>query len=781
MYHYCNTIIVDKMKNKLTYSLNYRKPKDQYSDNDELMVCIRYYHKDHKNAKARIIKKSTGVKCKLVDWDKDWHNNVDRSPIKSTDPNYIEKNKLLKQKVDSFKDQYFDSFSNNGYSTNLFSNVPDGPLENKWTYHKNKINLVSPANKRSLDIIVVGTGLAGGSASATLAELGYNVKAFCFQDSPRRAHSIAAQGGINAAKNYQGDGDSVYRLFYDTVKGGDYRSRESNVYRLAEVSANIIDQCVAQGVPFARDYGGLLDNRSFGGVLVSRTFYAKGQTGQQLLLGAYSAMNRQISRGKIDMYNRHEMLDVVIVNGKARGIIARNLVTGEIERHSAHAVVLASGGYGNVFYLSTNAMGSNVTAAWKAHKRGAFFANPCFTQIHPTCIPVSGDHQSKLTLMSESLRNDGRIWVPKNIDDVKSIKNGSLKPTDISEENRDYFLERRYPAFGNLVPRDVASRAAKERCDAGYGVNQTGEAVYLDFASAIIRYGSEQAHMKGLDEDDQELVKKLGKEVVKKKYGNLFQMYEKIVDQNPYETPMMIYPAVHYTMGGVWVDYNLMTTVPGLYAIGEANFSDHGSNRLGASALMQGLADGYFILPYTIGDYLSNDISTGPIANDTKEFIKAEKEVKEKIDYFINNKGKYPVDYFHKKLGKIMWDKCGMARNKKQLKEALSEIQELRKLFWKQVKVPGSSEEFNEELAKAGRVADFLELGELFAKDALVREESCGGHFREEYQTPEGEATRKKEFQYVSAWEFSGSPKDAILHKEELAYDNIEVKERSYK
>jgi len=769
------------MKNKLTYSLNYRKPKDQYSDNDELMVCIRYYHKDHKNAKAKIIKKSTGVKCKLADWDKDWHNNDDRSPIKSTDPNYIEKNKLLKQKVDSFKDQYFDSFSNNGYSTNLFSNVPEGPLENKWTYHKNKINLVSPANKRGLDIIVVGTGLAGGSASATLAELGYNVKAFCFQDSPRRAHSIAAQGGINAAKNYQGDGDSVYRLFYDTVKGGDYRSRESNVYRLAEVSANIIDQCVAQGVPFARDYGGLLDNRSFGGVLVSRTFYAKGQTGQQLLLGAYSAMNRQISRGKIDMYNRHEMLDVVIVNGKARGIIARNLVTGEIERHSAHAVVLASGGYGNVFYLSTNAMGSNVTAAWKAHKRGAFFANPCFTQIHPTCIPVSGDHQSKLTLMSESLRNDGRIWVPKNIDDVKSIKNGSLKPTDISEENRDYFLERRYPAFGNLVPRDVASRAAKERCDAGYGVNQTGEAVYLDFASAIIRYGSEQAHIKGLDEDDQELVKKLGKEVVKKKYGNLFQMYEKIVDQNPYETPMMIYPAVHYTMGGVWVDYNLMTTVPGLYAIGEANFSDHGSNRLGASALMQGLADGYFILPYTIGDYLSNDISTGPIANDTKEFIQAEKEVKEKIDYFINNKGKYPVDYFHKKLGKIMWDKCGMARNKKQLKEALSEIQELRKLFWKQVKVPGSSEEFNEELAKAGRVADFLELGELFAKDALVREESCGGHFREEYQTPEGEATRKKEFQYVSAWEFSGSPKDAILHKEELAYDNIEVKERSYK
>ena len=769
------------MKNKLTYSLNYRKPKDQYSDNDELMVCIRYYHKEHKNSKAKIIKKSTGVKCKLSDWDKDWHNKPDRTPIKSTDPNYIEKNTLLKQKVDSFKDLYFDSFSNNGYSTELAANVPAGPLKNKWTFHKNNINLVSPANKRALDVIVVGTGLAGGSAAATLAELGYNVKAFCFQDSPRRAHSIAAQGGINAAKNYQGDGDSTYRLFYDTVKGGDYRSRESNVYRLAEVSANIIDQCVAQGVPFARDYGGLLDNRSFGGVLVSRTFYAKGQTGQQLLLGAYSAMNRQISRGKIDMHNRHEMLDVVIVKGKARGIIARNLVTGEIERHSAHAVVLASGGYGNVFYLSTNAMGSNVTAAWKAHKRGAYFANPCFTQIHPTCIPVSGDHQSKLTLMSESLRNDGRIWVPKNIDDVKAIKSGTLKPTEISEDNRDYFLERRYPAFGNLVPRDVASRAAKERCDAGYGVNKTGEAVYLDFASAIIRYGSEQAHIKGLDKDDNELVKKLGKEVVKKKYGNLFQMYEKIVDQNPYETPMMIYPAVHYTMGGVWVDYNLMTTVPGLYAIGEANFSDHGSNRLGASALMQGLADGYFILPYTIGDYLSSDISTGPIANDTKEFIKAEKEVKEKINYFISNKGKYSVDYFHKKLGKIMWNKCGMARNKKHLKEAVNEIKELRELFWKQVKVPGDTNEFNEELAKAGRVADFLELGELFAKDALIREESCGGHFREEHQTSEGEAVRKKEFQYVSAWEYTGSPKDAILHKEDLDYENIEVKERSYK
>ena len=671
--------------------------------------------------------------------------------------------------------------SKNGFSKILKSNVPDGPIDKKWTSHKNKINLVSPANKRNLDVIVVGTGLAGGSAAATLAELGYNVKAFCFQDSPRRAHSIAAQGGINAAKNYQGDGDSVYRLFYDTVKGGDYRSREENVYRLAEVSANIIDQCVAQGVPFARDYGGLLDNRSFGGVLVSRTFYAKGQTGQQLLLGAYSAMNRQIARGKIKMYNRHEMLDIVLVDGKARGIIARNLVTGEIERHSAHAVVLGSGGYGNVFYLSTNAMGSNVTAAWKAHKRGAFFANPCFTQIHPTCIPVSGDHQSKLTLMSESLRNDGRIWVPKNKKDAESVRNGSLSPTEISEENRDYFLERRYPAFGNLVPRDVASRAAKERCDAGFGVNKTGEAVYLDFASAIIRYGKEQALVNGQDDSDNELVQKLGKEVVKKKYGNLFQMYEKIVDQNPYETPMMIYPAVHYTMGGVWVDYNLMTTVPGLYAIGEANFSDHGSNRLGASALMQGLADGYFVLPYTIGDYLSKDISTGPIPNDSKEFLSAEEEVKEKIEFFVSNNGSKSVDYFHKKLGKIMWNKCGMARTKETLKEAIDDISSLRKEFYKDVKVPGSSDQFNEELAKAGRVSDFLELGELFAKDALQREESCGGHFREEYQTPEGEAKRRKEFQYVSAWEYKGEPKDAELHKEELIYHNIEVKERSYK
>ena len=663
----------------------------------------------------------------------------------------------------------------------LNSGVPKGELKDKWTQYKDSIDLVNPANKRNIDVIVVGTGLAGGSASATLAELGYNVKTFCYQDSPRRAHSIAAQGGINAAKNYQGDGDSTYRLFYDTVKGGDYRSREANVYRLAEVSTNIIDQCVAQGVPFARDYGGLLDNRSFGGVLVSRTFYAKGQTGQQLLLGAYSAMNRQIGRGKIKMYSRHEMLDVVVVDGKARGIIARNLVTGEIERHSAHAVVIGTGGYGNAFYLSTYAMGSNVTAAWKVHKRGAYFANPCYTQIHPTCIPVSGDHQSKLTLMSESLRNDGRIWVPKHKKDVEAIRNGSLKPTDLAEEDRDYYLERRYPAFGNLVPRDVASRAAKERCDEGYGVNQTGEAVFLDFASAFMRYGKEQAHVKGLDENDDALVKKLGQEIVKNKYGNLFQMYEKIVDQNPYETPMMIYPAVHYTMGGVWVDYNLMTTVPGLYAIGEANFSDHGANRLGASALMQGLADGYFVLPYTIGDYLADDIRTGPISTDTKEFDEAEKNVTETIDKLINNNGSKSVDHFHKRLGKIMWNKCGMARNEKDLKEAIVEIAELRAEFWKEVRVPGEANEYNEELAKAGRVADFLELGELFAKDALVREESAGGHFREEYQTTEGEATRRKEFQFVSAWEYKSEPKDAVLHKEDLVYENIEVKERSYK
>ncbi len=664
----------------------------------------------------------------------------------------------------------------------LDSKIPEGPLADKWTQHKNNIDLVNPANKRSIDVIVVGTGLAGGSAAATLAELGYNVKSFCFQDSPRRAHSIAAQGGINAAKNYQGDGDSIYRLFYDTVKGGDYRSREANVYRLAEVSANIIDQCVAQGVPFARDYGGLLDNRSFGGVLVSRTFYAKGQTGQQLLLGAYSAMNRQIGRGKIKMYNRHEMLDIVKVDGKARGIIARNLVTGEIERHSAHAVVIASGGYGNVFFLSTNAMGSNVSAAWKIHKKGAYFANPCFTQIHPTCIPVSGEDQSKLTLMSESLRNDGRIWVPKNEKDALAIREGKLKPTELSEDQRDYFLERRYPAFGNLVPRDVASRAAKERCDAGFGVNATGEAVYLDFADAITRYGKEQAHVKGLDEDDASLIEKLGKDIIKSKYGNLFQMYEKIIDQNPYETPMMIYPAVHYTMGGVWVDYNLMTTIPGCFAIGEANFSDHGANRLGASALMQGLADGYFVLPYTIGDYLSDDIRTGPISTDTSEFEQAEKEVRDQLNAFLNANGTHPVDYYHKKLGKIMWNKCGMSRNEKDLKSAIKEIQELRDDFYKNVRVPGTADSFNEELAKAGRVADFLELGELFAKDALDRFESCGGHFREESQTPEGEALRDdKNYTFVSAWEYKGKPSDAVLHKEELTYDNIELKTRSYK
>lgn len=664
----------------------------------------------------------------------------------------------------------------------LDAKIPAGPLKDKWTNHKNNINLVNPANKRLIDVIVVGTGLAGGSAAATLAELGYNVKAFCFQDSPRRAHSIAAQGGINAAKNYQGDGDSIHRLFYDTVKGGDYRSREANVYRLAEVSANIIDQCVAQGVPFARDYGGLLDNRSFGGVLVSRTFYAKGQTGQQLLLGAYSAMNRQIGRGKIKMYNRHEMMDVVKIDGKARGIIARNLVTGEIERHSAHAVVLGTGGYGNVFFLSTNAMGSNVSAAWKAHKRGAFIANPCFTQIHPTCIPVSGELQAKLTLMSESLRNDGRIWVPKKKEDVEAIRSGKLKPTQIAEDDRDYYLERRYPAFGNLVPRDVASRAAKERCDAGYGVNATGEAVYLDFASAITRYGKETAHVKGMDENDSALVEKLGKEVIANKYGNLFQMYEKIVDENPYETPMMIYPAVHYTMGGIWVDYNLMTTVPGLYAIGEANFSDHGANRLGASALMQGLADGYFVLPYTIGDYLSHDIRTGPIPTDSPEFEAAEKEITERLEFFVNNDGEHSVDYYHRKLGKIMWNKCGMARNAADLKSAIEEIKALRDEFWKNIKVPGTTKEFNEELAKAGRVADFLELGELFAKDALERNESCGGHFREESQTEEGEAMRDDEnYTYVSAWEYTGEPSEAKLHKEDLVYENIELKTRSYK
>lgn len=668
----------------------------------------------------------------------------------------------------------------------LDSKIPEGPIKDKWTTYKDKIDLVNPANKRNIDIIVVGTGLAGGSAAATLAELGYNVKAFCYQDSPRRAHSIAAQGGINAAKNYQGDGDSTYRLFYDTVKGGDYRSREANVHRLAEVSGNIIDQCVAQGVPFAREYGGLLDNRSFGGVLVSRTFYAKGQTGQQLLLGAYSAMNRQIARGKIEMFNRHEMLDVVVVNGKARGIITRNLVNGEIERHSAHAVVIGSGGYGNVYFLSTNAMGSNATAAWKIHKKGAYFANPCYTQIHPTCIPRSGDYQSKLTLMSESLRNDGRIWVPKDLEDAKAIREGGKKPTDLSEEERDYYLERRYPAFGNLVPRDVASRAAKERCDAGFGVNATGEAVYLDFKASIDRYGREQAKIHGISDPSDEKIKELGEAVIEAKYGNLFQMYEKIIDENPYKTPMMIYPAIHYTMGGVWVDYNLMTTVPGLYCIGEANFSDHGANRLGASALMQGLADGYFVLPYTIGDYLSNDIRTGKIATDSPEFEEAEKAVKDRIDFFINNKGENSVDYYHKKLGKIMWDKVGMARNTEGLTEAIDEIKALREDFWKGVKVPGGANEMNPELEKAGRVADFMELGELFAKDALERNESCGGHFREEsveLDGPQkGEAKRNdKDYAYVAAWEYKGEPSDAVAHREYLEFKDIELKQRSYK
>lgn len=667
-------------------------------------------------------------------------------------------------------------------SNTLNARIPSGPLKDKWTKHKNEINVVNPANKRHIDIIVVGTGLAGGSAAASLAEMGYNVKAFCYQDSPRRAHSIAAQGGINAAKNYQNDGDSTYRLFYDTVKGGDYRSREANVYRLAEVSANIIDQCVAQGVPFARDYGGLLDNRSFGGVLVSRTFYAKGQTGQQLLLGAYSAMNRQINKGKITMYNRHEMLDLVIVNGKARGIIAKNLTTGEIERHSAHAVIIASGGYGNVFFLSTNAMGSNASAAWKIHKRGAMFANPCYTQIHPTCIPRSGDYQSKLTLMSESLRNDGRIWVPKKMEDAKAMQAGKLKAVQIAEEDRDYYLERRYPSFGNLVPRDVASRAAKERCDAGFGVNQTGEAVFLDFASAIQRYGKTEAKVTGQDVNDADLVTKLGKKVVENKYGNLFQMYEKITDENPYETPMMIYPAVHYTMGGIWVDYNLMTTVEGCYAAGEANFSDHGANRLGASALMQGLADGYFVLPYTVGDYLANEIRTGEIPTNLPEFDEAEQIVTERINKLANNKGTKSVDHFHKALGKIMWDKCGMARNVEGLKSAIVEIKALREEFWKEIRIPGSTKGYNPELDKAGRVADFLELGELFARDALERNESCGGHFREESQTEEGEAMRDDEnFTYVAAWEYTGQPSEAILHKEDLVFENIELKQRSYK
>jgi succinate dehydrogenase / fumarate reductase flavoprotein subunit len=643
----------------------------------------------------------------------------------------------------------------------LQSKIPDGPLAEKWTRHKSDIKVVSPANKRKLEIIVVGTGLGGASAAASLGELGYNVKIFCISDSPRRAHSIAAQGGINAAKNYQNDNDSVYRLFYDTIKGGDYRSREANVYRLAEVSPLIIDQCVAQGVPFAREYGGLLSNRSFGGAQVSRTFYARGQTGQQLLLGAYAALNRQIAAGKVESYHRHEMLDLVMIDGKAKGIIARNLETGEIERHGAHAVVIASGGYGNVFFLSTNAMNSNGSAAIQCYKHGAYFANPCFAQIHPTCIPVHGDQQSKLTLMSESLRNDGRIWVPKKLEDVEKLRKKQLKPSQISEDDRDYYLERRYPAFGNLVPRDVASRAAKERCDAGYGVNETGLAVFLDFSTAIER---------------------LGQKVIAERYGNLFQMYEKITDVNPYEEPMQIYPAIHYTMGGIWVDYNLMTTVPGLYAIGEANFSDHGGNRLGASALMQGLADGYFVLPYTIGDYLAKEIQTPKTDISHKAFDEAEKQVKDKIDKIFNIKGKQPVDAIHKKLGRVMWEYVGMARNEEGLKKALVLIEEIRKEFWSDVLVPGENTEFNQELEKAVRLADFIEIGKLMTLDALNRKESCGGHFREEMQTEEGETKRDDEnYMYVAAWEYQGEGKDPVLHREPLVYESVKVSTRNYK
>ena len=667
----------------------------------------------------------------------------------------------------------------------LDSKIPAGPLADKWKNHKAHMNLVAPNNRDKIDIIVVGTGLAGGSAAATLAEQGYNVKAFCYQDSPRRAHSIAAQGGINAAKNYQNDGDSVYRLFYDTIKGGDYRAREANVYRLAEVSANIIDQCVAQGVPFGREYGGQLDNRSFGGTQVKRTFYAKGQTGQQLLLGAYSAMSRQIGKGRIKMYNRHEMMDLVMVDGKARGIIARNLVTGEIERHSAHAVVIASGGYGNVYFLSTNAMGSNVSAAWKIHKKGAYFANPCFVQIHPTCIPVHGIQQSKLTLMSESLRNSGRIWVPKKLEDAQAIREGKLRPESIKEEDRDYYLERRYPAFGNLVPRDVASRAAKERCDAGFGIenNDTKEGVFLDFSTEIMKKGREAATEKNIHNPSEQQIYDLGKNWVEEKYGNLFQMYEKITADDPYVTPMKIYPAVHYTMGGVWVDYNLMSTIPGCFVIGEANFSDHGANRLGASALMQGLADGYFVLPYTIADYLSADIRTGQIPTNSSEFEAAEKEIKDKVNFFLTNKGTHSVDYFHKKLGNVMWNKVGMGRTPEGLAEAIKEIEEIRNDFWKNVKVPGEADGMNTELEKAFRVADFLELGQLMAKDALERKESCGGHFRWDHATPEGEAERDDEnYKYVAAWEYKGDDINAeVLHKEELVYENIEVKTRSYK
>lgn len=656
----------------------------------------------------------------------------------------------------------------------LESKIPAGEIASKWTQYKSTVPLVNPANKRQLEIIVVGTGLAGASAAATLAEMGYKVKAFCFQDSPRRAHSIAAQGGINAAKNYQNDGDSVYRLFYDTIKGGDYRAREANVHRLAECSTSIIDQCVAQGVPFAREYGGTLSNRSFGGTQVQRTFYAAGQTGQQLLLGAYSGLERQVGLGNVKMYARHEMIEVVKIDGKARGIIARDLVSGKLERHFGHAVLLCTGGYGNVFYLSTNAMGSNVTAAWKAHKAGAFFGNPCFTQIHPTCIPVSGHYQSKLTLMSESLRNDGRIWVPKK-------QNDDRHPNDIPEDERDYYLERRYPAFGNLVPRDIASRAAKERCDAGYGVGQSKMAVYLDFKYNMMqKYGRTEASKLNIANPDDETLIRLGKEVIKEKYGNLFDMYKQITDEDPYEVPMRIYPAVHYTMGGLWVDYDLMTTVPGLYALGEANFSDHGANRLGASALMQGLADGYFVIPITIGNYLSKEIHTKPISTDHEAFVAAEKAANDRIQQLMGIQGTRTVESYHRELGLIMWNKCGMARNEQGLKEAIAEIQALRADFYKNVRIPGGINEFNPELDKAGRVADFLELGELMCVDALNRNESCGGHFREEYQTEEGEAMRDDEkYMYVAAWENKGDTWE--LHKEELKYENIKIQQRSYK
>ena len=641
------------------------------------------------------------------------------------------------------------------------SKIPEGPLSEKWSSFKSHQNLVNPANKRKLDVIVVGTGLAGGAAAASLAEMGFKVKSFCYQDSSRRAHSISAQGGINAAKNYQNDGDSIYRLFFDTVKGGDYRSREANVYRLAEVSNQIIDQCVAQGVPFAREYGGTLDNRSFGGALVSRTFYARGQTGQQLLLGAYQALSRQIKQGNVEMFPRMEMYNLVMVDGKARGIIGRDVVTGKLERFSAHAVVLATGGYGNVFFLSTMAMGANASAIWQCYKQGALFGNPCFVQIHPTCIPVHGEYQSKLTLMSESLRNDGRIWVPKKKEDAGKLQKGEITGSDIPEEDRDYYLERRYPAFGNLVPRDVASRAAKERCDAGFGVNSTGLAVFLDFKDAIAR---------------------LGKDVIEAKYGNLFQMYEKITDDNPYKVPMMIYPAIHYSMGGIWVDYELQTTIPGLFATGEANFSDHGANRLGASALMQGLADGYFVLPYTIQNYLADEINTPRFATDTAEFEAAEKEVSEQLEKLMSVKGNQTVDTLHKRLGRIMWEYVGMARNKDGLELAREEINNLREEFWNTVKIPGELNDLNPELQKASRLADFLELGELMAMDALNREESCGGHFREEFQTGEGEALRNdKDFTYVSTWEFKGQDKEPALHKEPLIFENIEVKQRNYK